>query len=96
MKDVKIPAIIAAIVLLYLALGSASRDYEKIGLWVVLAATALTAYVAYEKNKPGWFWCMVFVAVLFNPFSPVEFKKIEWQVIEVLTAIAFFMASKLP
>ena len=62
----------------------------------MLAATVFTAYVAYEKNKPGWFWCMVFVAILYNPFAPVEFKRTVWQVINVLTAIAFFMASKLP
>ena len=96
MKDVKIPAVLAAAVLLFLALGSPSRDYEKVGLWVVLATTLFTAYVAYEKNKPGWFWCMVFVAILFNPFAPVEFNKRAWQVIQILAAIAFFMASKLP
>ena len=96
MKDVKIPNIIAAVVLLLLAFGSLPYDYERIGQWIILAAAAYTIYVAYEKNKQGWLWCMIFLVILYNPFAPVEFKRKVWQFIDVLTAIAFFIASKLP
>ena len=73
-----------------------SEDYERIALWAVCASAVFTVFVAYEKNKQGWFWCMVFVAILFNPLAPVEFKHRAWQFIDVLAAITFFMASKLP
>ena len=96
MKDTKITALVTAVLLLLMAFGSMPSDYEKIALWVVFASAIYTIYVAYEKNKQGWLWCMVFVGILFNPLAPVEFKHRAWQFIDVLTAVAFFMASKLP
>ena len=96
MKNIKIPAIVGAIVLLLLAFGSFPANYELIGRGVVLAMVVFMVYMAYEKNKPGWFWCMVFIGVLFNPFATVEFNHKAWQFIEVLAAMAFFIASKLP
>ena len=96
MKDIKIPAIVAAVILLLLAFGSLSYDYERIARWIVLAAAVFTIYAAYEKNKQGWLWCMIFLVILFNPVEPVEFRRRIWQFIDVLAAIAFFIASKLP
>ena len=96
MKDTKITAIVTAGLLLFMAFGALPEQYERIGLWAVFASAIFTIYVAYEKNKQGWLWCMVFVAILFNPLAPVEFKHRAWQFIDVLTAVAFFMASKLP
>ena len=96
MKDTKITAIGSAVLLLFMAFGSLPGDYERIALWAVFASALFTIFVAYEKNKQGWLWCMVFVAILYNPLAPVEFKHRAWQFIEVLTAVTFFMASKLP
>ena len=96
MNNIKIPAIVAAILLLVSAFGPIPAHYDLIGRWVVLACVLFTMYMAYEKNKLGWFWCMVFLGVLFNPFAPVEFNHKAWQLIEVLAAVAFFTASKLP
>ena len=92
----KVTAIVTAVVLLLLAFGALPEDYERIALWAVCASAVFTVFVAYEKNKQGWFWCMVFVAILFNPLAPVEFKHRAWQFIDVLAAVTFFMASKLP
>ena len=94
--DTKITALVTATLLLVMAFDALPSQYMTIGLWVVFASAIYTIYVAYEKNKQGWLWCMVFVAILFNPLAPVEFKHRAWQFIQVLTAIAFFMASKLP
>ena len=96
MKSTTITAIATAILLLFMAFGSIPGEYEKFALWAVFASAIFTIYVAYEKNKQGWLWCMVFIGILFNPLAPVEFKHRAWQFIDVLTAIAFFMASKLP
>ena len=92
----KITAIATAVLLFLMAFGVLPHDYERVGLWGVFVSALYTVYAAYEKNKQGWIWCMVFVAILFNPLAPVEFKHRAWQFIEVLAAIAFFMASKLP
>jgi hypothetical protein len=95
-KIVKFTTIVTAALLLLMTFGSLRSDFEQMALWGVFASAVFTLVVAYEKNKQGWLWCMVFVAILFNPLAPVEFKRKAWQFIEVLTAIAFFMASKLP
>ena len=92
----KITGIVTAILLLFIAFGSLPEEYERIALWAVFGSAIFTSFVAYEKNKQGWLWCMVFAAILFNPLAPVEFKHRAWQFIDVLAAIAFFMASKLP
>lgn len=93
--NVKIPTIVAAALLLLAAVGAWSSQYEEIVRWAVVAAALYTAFIAYEKNKQGWLWCMVFVAIVFNPVSPANFDWRMWRVIDALGAVAFFMASKL-
>ncbi len=96
MGNIKIPSLIGAVALVLAAVGAWSSDYEVIARWIVFIAALWMVYAAYEKNKPGWLWCMIFMAVVFNPFSPAGFDWRFWRIIDVFGAIAFFMASKLP
>ena len=96
MGGVKISAFLGAGVLVLAAAGAWSSAYEPIARWIVFSAAVYTAFAAYEKNKQGWLWCMVFIAIVFNPGWPADFDWRMWRIIDIFGVIAFFMASKLP
>jgi len=55
--------------------------------FVVFAATAYTAWMAYQDKQEGWAWMMGAVAVLFNPFIPVYLERETWVVIDALVGV---------
>jgi len=60
--------------------------------FVVFAATAYVAWMAYEQQKEKWIWIFGFLAVLFNPFFPIYLNRDLWSVIDLVVGL-FLVAS---
>lgn len=91
-KDFKItiiPGITAIISLLLIFLGW-PYGYYPILRFVITGATVYYIYCLYIKEKwqTFWFWDLVVIGILFNPFVPVVLgDRSIWRVIVVITAI---------
>lgn len=55
--------------------------------FVVFAATAYVAWLAYEEQRVKWVWIFGGVAVLFNPFFPVYLERETWLIIDSLVGL---------
>lgn len=55
--------------------------------FVVFAATAYVAWMAYEQQKVKWVWVFGFLAVLFNPFFPIYLNRDLWSIIDFVTGV---------
>ena len=55
--------------------------------FVVFAATAYVAWMAYEQQKEKWIWIFGFLAVLFNPFFPIYLNRDLWSIIDLATGL---------
>lgn len=44
------------------------------------------------KQRQGWLWTMVIIAVLFNPILPVRLERGIWQTIDLVTGIVFLVS----
>lgn len=55
--------------------------------FVVFAATAYVAWMAYEQQKEKWVWVFGFLAVLFNPFFPIYLNRDLWCIIDFVTGV---------
>lgn len=60
--------------------------------FVVFAATACVAWMAYEQQKEKWIWIFGFFAVLFNPFFPIYLNRDLWRILDLATGL-FLIAS---
>lgn len=82
-------ALVVAAAILFLALFDGWQyGFFTILRFVVFAATAYVAWMAYEGQKDKWVWIFGFIAVLFNPFFPVHLDREIWVVIDLVTAIS--------
>jgi len=79
-------------ILLFWALADNPYSYYQFLRWVVLIAGAYMAYDFYQKQKIGWAWIFGIMAVLFNPIIPFYLSKDTWQLIDVISAIIFFVS----
>jgi hypothetical protein len=57
---------------------------------VVCGAACFGAFTF--KQRQGWLWMMVIIAVLFNPLLPVRLDRGVWQVIDLATGIIFLFS----
>jgi len=55
--------------------------------FVVFAAMAYMAWVAYESKQGKWIWIFGFIAVIFNPFIPLYFGRGFWVIVDFMVAI---------
>lgn len=78
---------IIAAVMLFVALDRMPIGYYTILRFVVCGVTAYGAYIFAEQNKNGWAWIFGIIAVLFNPFVPVYFKRDTWAPIDIGVAV---------
>jgi hypothetical protein len=86
-------ALIVAAAILFLALFDGwEYGFFTLLRFVVFAATAYIAWMAYELKKEWWVWLFGFIAVLFNPFIPIHFARETWVVVDFLTGV-FLLAS---
>ena len=85
-----------SIALLLLALSDHPYTYYRILRWVVFLTATLTTIKLFKANYPKWLFSIAFIfigiAVLFNPFFPIYFKRDIWQILDILSA-AVFMAT---
>ena len=55
--------------------------------FVVFAATAYVAWMAYEQQREKWIWIFGFLAILFNPFFPIYLNRDLWSIIDLVTGL---------
>jgi len=55
--------------------------------FIVFAASAYVAWIAYEQQKEKWGWIFGFLAVLFNPFIVIHLNREIWVVIDLIVGI---------
>ena len=83
--------ILAAILLLW-ALVDNPYGYYQFLRWVILIIAVCSAYVSYTQQKITWAWIFGIMAVLFNPVIPLHFSRGNWQFIDVVAAVIFFIS----
>lgn len=82
-----IALIIAAAFLLLALFDGWQYGFFTLLRFVVFGATAYTAWIAYENQKEKWVWIFGFIAVLFNPFFPVNLDRETWVVIDLIVGL---------
>lgn len=87
-----IPAIIAAIILLF-ALAPWPYGYYQLLRFVVCGAASYIAFMAYNWQKIWATWLFGFIAVLFNPLIPIHLSREIWQTIDVVCAALFVVVA---
>ena len=67
--------------------------YFQIMRLVVCGASCFGAFTL--KQRQGWLWTMVIIAVLFNPILPVHLDRGTWQLIDLVTGIIFLVSTSM-
>jgi len=81
-------AVLIAAVFLFLALFSGwLYGFFTLLRFVVFAASAYVAWMAYEARKEKWIWIFGFFAVLFNPFIVIHLNREIWVVIDFIVGV---------
>lgn len=78
-----------AAVLLVLALADWPYGYYQFLRLVVFVAAVLSAWRLWQKGNSFWAFAFAGLALLFNPFLLVHFRRDEWAWIDALAALAF-------
>ena len=78
--------------MLFLALADNPYSYYQILRWVVAGTAGYSAYLAYLQKKTIWVWILAIIAILFNPISSFHFDRETWSMLNVISAIIFFIS----
>jgi hypothetical protein len=89
------PGLALGAVLLLLALLRWPYGYYVFMRWVVTAASAYGAWVAYADGRHVWTWVLGAVALLFNPILPFHMRREDWMVFDLIGAGLLFAAALL-
>ena len=85
---------ICAGALLLWALAPHPYGYYKLLRWVVCGVSAYSAFEAAEMNRGGWAITFGIMALMFNPFIPVQLGRATWGLVDcgaaVLLAVSLF------
>jgi hypothetical protein len=82
-------ASIAAIVILIIGiLGNTAYSTYQILRWIVCGASIVNIIKYYEKNKI-FIAIFIFIAILFNPISPIFMTRSSWLIFDALTLMVF-------
>lgn len=83
-----------AIAFLYFGIqGNLPIGYFTLLRFVVSAVMIYLAYLAYQKSSESLLvWFFGFIAILFNPLIPIEFKKQQWVSIDYVTGIVLVLS----
>jgi CheY-like chemotaxis protein len=90
MKDAHIAIVVKMLVVFMLLLaleGDLVEGYYDLLRWVGFLVAGWAAYNAYQQRDTIWFLIMIIVAVVYNPFSRVEFDKSTWAVVNSAVAV---------
>lgn len=80
-------------VLLLAAMADWPFGYYQILRWTVCTAAACCAWRASRDGRTVWLIGFVGIALLFNPFHTIHFRRSEWAWIDALVAMAFLAFS---
>jgi len=86
-KKKNIATIVSAIFLFLAMFGSWPYGFFTLLRFVVFAATAYIAWIAYEAKQEKWIWIFGFLAVIFNPFIPLYFSRSFWVIVDLIVAV---------
>jgi hypothetical protein len=67
-------------------------SYFQILRWVVMSVAIYNAFLAYESKANVWVFIMGSIAILFNPISPIYFKKETWVMLDLITSVLMFIS----
>lgn len=81
-----------AVLFLLGALGNWPYAYYQLLRWLILGIGGYSAYLAYNSEKKTWAVIFGVIAVLFNPVIPFYLQKGTWQLVDLITAIIFFIS----
>jgi hypothetical protein len=56
---------------------------------VIFFAAGCIAAIGFRDGKQLWATVFILIAVLFNPFIPVEMKKDDWLIFDIITVVVF-------
>ncbi len=79
--------------MLFLALLEWLYSYYILLRWVVAAASAYAAWVAYEERRHTWTWLLGAIALLFNPVIPFHMRREDWAIFDVLGGFLLLVAA---
>lgn len=86
-KKKNIAAIFAAAFLFLALFNGWPYGFFTLLRFVVFAATAYIAWIAYKAKQEKWTWIFGFLAVIFNPFIPLYFGRDFWVVVDLIVAV---------
>jgi FtsH-binding integral membrane protein len=80
---------VLAIIMIAGAFLSFPFAYYQLMNWVVAIAALMTAKQAREGGNTFWIWLFAFVAVVFNPITPLYFRTDVWQIADIIAIVIF-------
>jgi len=86
-ESVTIKQILLTVSLIFLGLGvflELPYGFYTLLRFVVCTTGAYLGWLAYQKQKWGWFVTMAFLAILFNPLAKVHFERELWAVLDLI------------
>ncbi|MBT4209954.1 MAG: hypothetical protein HOE19_03520 [Candidatus Komeilibacteria bacterium] len=92
-KISKTPAIIATIIIV-VSFFDVPYGYYNFLKFIVTGVSAFYAYTLYgiKKRTDGWFWLLIAIAALFNPFLPIHlYEKSLWIMLDIVVVIFYFI-----
>ncbi len=85
--------LLAAVIFLFLALFDGWQyGFFTMLRFVVFAATAYVAWLAYKGQKEKWVWVFGFIAVLFNPLIPIYLNRETWTTIDLIVGLFLLLS----
>jgi hypothetical protein len=86
-----LPAIIPAVLLLAAVFGRWPYGFYTLLRLVVCGSSACLAVKANSTRTVVWTWVMGGMAVLFNPILPIRIHRSDWQIVDAVAAVTFFV-----
>lgn len=86
-KKKNVAVLIAAAFLFLALLGGWPYGFFTLLRFVVFAASAYVAWMAYEAQNEKWVWVFGFLAVLFNPFIVIYLNREIWSAIDFIVGV---------
>lgn len=86
-------AIVAGIMLLLAIPSMWPYGYYQLLRWIVAGSAGYIAFKKYESDSKYWMWTMIAVLILFNPLIPFHLDKEVWVVLDIISAVIFFLST---
>ena len=86
-KNKNIAIIISIIFLLLAMIEGLPYGFFTLLRLVVFGTTAYLTWLAYRIEKQTWSWIFSFIALIFNPFTPLCLGRDLWVIVDLLVAV---------